>query len=260
LDAGAGQKDAPAAFTSEGPALLPFEEGAGMVCVPAAVYDDDVRAVDADTAWDALWSGRWRVVDHVARSASHTIVCQLTYGPTSAPGPLLSLAQVQSAVQFARGVPVKAIGADSGRPTASIRKRLAEVKRKLMIQSDAQLVLLFGTTDRDDAVRRPAVLSAELTGFGPTERLHLHYAWPLPRLPAALSGTERAMVLDMIEGACREDLAASRGTSPRTVANQMASIFRKLQVHSRVELLVALLALGRQPALRRVDTMQAAAG
>jgi DNA-binding CsgD family transcriptional regulator len=229
-----------------------------MVCMPA-VYDDDVREVDAGTAWRALWSGQWRVVDHVARSGSHTMVCQPAYEPTSARAPLLSAVEVDVATQYARGVPVKAIAGDSDRSTATTRKLLAGVKRKLMVQSDSQLLLLFGGTERDDTLSEPATLAAQLTGFGPTERLHLHYRWPAVRLPPTLSGTERAMVLDLIDGASREDLAASRGTSPRTVANQMASIFRKLRVGSRVELLVALLALGRQPTLRCVETVQAAA-
>jgi DNA-binding CsgD family transcriptional regulator len=228
-----------------------------MVCMPTAACGDDVREVDAESAWTALWNGQWTVLDHAARSTSHTIVCGPWRG--ASPAPLLGVDEVRLAVRYARGVPVKAALADSERPTAAARKLLASVKRKLLIQSDAQLVLLFGDADRDDVVPAPPGLAATIAGFGPAERLHLHYRWPAPRLPPTLSNTERSMVLDIVGGASREDLALSRGTSPRTVANQLASIFRKLRVGSRVELLVTVLALGRKPTLRRVEGPQVAA-
>ncbi len=230
-----------------------------MVCLPAAAYDGDVREVDAETAWTALWRGEWSVVDHVARSPAHAMVCRPVFDPTVLTAPLLSVAEIGLAVRYARGVPVKAIAADSGRPTAATRKLLACVKRKMLIQNDSQLVVLFGGANRDDIVPVPAGLTATISGFGPSERLHLHYRWPASRLPTTLSNTERALVLEIVDGASREALAQSRGRSPRTVANQIASIFRKLRVGSRVELLVALLALGKQPAVRRLDTHRPAA-
>jgi DNA-binding NarL/FixJ family response regulator len=229
-----------------------------MVCMPAVAYEDeDDREFDGEAAWMALWAGEWRVVEHEAMSHHHAIVCEPVPGRPIA-APLLTVAEVSLASRFARGVPLKAIAADDGRPTAATRKCLAEVKRKLMIKNEAQLVVLFGGTDHD-RVPTPPGLRATITGFGSGERLRLQYRWPASRLPPTLSNAERTVVLDLIDGVSREAIAHARGTSPRTVANQMASIFRKLGVGSRVELLVALFAQARQPAVRRVGARAPAA-
>ena len=208
-----------------------------MACL-ANAYANPIRPIDADAAWSALWSGEWTVVDHVEGAPSHAIVCDAA--PIRPTGPLLSREEIELAVGRARGVSLKAMAADSGRSMTTVSNLLARVRRRLMLRSDAQLVFLFGGADRGDVIPPPAGLRATIEGYGSGERLFLHYQWPSWRLPPTLSGAERTVVLDLLDGASRRDIAFSRGTSPRTVANQMASIFRKLRVSSRVELLAAL--------------------
>jgi DNA-binding NarL/FixJ family response regulator len=211
-----------------------------MACVS---YCNPVRPVDADWAWSSLWDGTWKVLGHGTGASSHTIVCSpAPYHPTT---PLLSREETVLLAGWARGVPLKAIAADSGRSLARVRELLARVKRKLMLRSDAQLVFLFGGSDGGGVCPGPHVpppdgLQATIEGDGPGERLLLRYRCPTWRLPQTLSAAERSVVLDLLGGASRRDIALSRGTSPRTVANQMASIFRKLRVGSRVELLAVL--------------------
>jgi DNA-binding CsgD family transcriptional regulator len=55
-------------------------------------------------------------------------------------------------------------------------------------------------------------------------------------LPECLSPAERDVALGVIAGKSNAEIAACRGTSARTVANQMASLFKKLQVGSRREI------------------------
>jgi DNA-binding NarL/FixJ family response regulator len=208
-----------------------------MACL-ANAYANPIRPIDADAAWSALWSGEWTVVDHVEGPPSHAIVCDPA--PIRPTGPLLSREEIELAVGRARGVSLKAMAADSARSMTTVSNLLARVRRRLMLRSDAQLVFLFGGADRGDVIPPPAGLRATIEGYGSGERLFLHYQWPSWRLPPTLSGAERTVVLDLLDGASRRDIAFSRGTSPRTVANQMASIFRKLRVSSRVELLAAL--------------------
>lgn len=52
----------------------------------------------------------------------------------------------------------------------------------------------------------------------------------------ALSFAEREVALAALSGATNAEIAARRGTSPRTVANLVARAFRKLGVRSRREL------------------------
>jgi len=52
----------------------------------------------------------------------------------------------------------------------------------------------------------------------------------------ALTPAEREVVMGLLEGRSNADIASERGTSQRTVANQIASIFEKVGVRSRAEL------------------------
>jgi DNA-binding NarL/FixJ family response regulator len=51
-----------------------------------------------------------------------------------------------------------------------------------------------------------------------------------------LTPSERAVTSLLLGGLSNAEIAAKRGTSERTVANQIAAIFRKLGVSSRTEL------------------------
>jgi DNA-binding CsgD family transcriptional regulator len=53
---------------------------------------------------------------------------------------------------------------------------------------------------------------------------------------AALTPAETDVLALVLGGGSNRDIARARGTSERTVANQLASLFRKLAVRSRSEL------------------------
>jgi DNA-binding CsgD family transcriptional regulator len=55
-------------------------------------------------------------------------------------------------------------------------------------------------------------------------------------LPEGLTEAERDIVGRVLEGRSNAAIARARGTSARTVANQLAGVFRKLGVQSRSEL------------------------
>jgi DNA-binding CsgD family transcriptional regulator len=57
-----------------------------------------------------------------------------------------------------------------------------------------------------------------------------------PRVAPQLSTAERDVCRMLLSGLATADVARRRGTSSRTVANQCASIYRKLAVCSRGEL------------------------
>jgi DNA-binding CsgD family transcriptional regulator len=67
---------------------------------------------------------------------------------------------------------------------------------------------------------------------GPAVVLRIHADAALARLSPA----EREVVLAVLDGASNTAIAQRRGTSERTVANQLASIFRKLGASSRLDL------------------------
>ena len=70
---------------------------------------------------------------------------------------------------------------------------------------------------------------------------------PLKRaaLDGDLSAAEREVAALALSGLTNSEIGRRRGTSERTVANQMATIFRKLGVRSRAELARTVLVKGR---------------
>ena len=59
-------------------------------------------------------------------------------------------------------------------------------------------------------------------------------------LPRCLTETEREVVSLLLEGCSNQEIADARGASYRTIANQLASIYNKLGVASRTELVATL--------------------
>lgn len=59
-------------------------------------------------------------------------------------------------------------------------------------------------------------------------------------LPPGLTNAEQEVALLIFEGATNEDIAQARGASVKTISNQLGSIYRKLGVYSRFELVLYL--------------------
>jgi len=57
---------------------------------------------------------------------------------------------------------------------------------------------------------------------------------------SSLTPHEQQVALLAIEGLSNREIAARRRTAERTVANQIASIYRKLHIRSRTELVLAI--------------------
>jgi DNA-binding CsgD family transcriptional regulator len=71
---------------------------------------------------------------------------------------------------------------------------------------------------------------------GPDELAVLSFPISAPKLPSSITRAEREVVSFLLQGMTNFEIAEQRRTSARTVANQVASIFRKLGVSSRSEL------------------------
>ena len=93
------------------------------------------------------------------------------------------------------------------------------------------------TRHSDDQVPLPQGAWAE--AFGDDLAL---LAFPLPEadLPDALTIAEQEVALQVYAGASHREIAETRGVSVKTIGNQIESIYRKLGVSSRVELVLRL--------------------
>ncbi|HEX7604104.1 MAG TPA: helix-turn-helix transcriptional regulator [Polyangiaceae bacterium] len=116
------------------------------------------------------------------------------------------------------GCPNKSIAIDLRLAGSTIAGYLAAAARKLGVGSRVELI----RTCHRDATRAPPRVAApaELT------------AATLARLTPA----ENDVVLGILSGQSNAEIAARRRRSTRTVANQIASIYRKLGVSSRSDL------------------------
>jgi DNA-binding CsgD family transcriptional regulator len=101
---------------------------------------------------------------------------------------------------------------------------------RLRLQSPTQLPLFWATLSGLHRVIR----------VGPGEEL-LSFESRLGALPLdTLTGIEHDLVMAMLTGASNQDVAMRRGVSIRTVANQVAKVFRKLGASSRRDLAAKL--------------------
>jgi DNA-binding NarL/FixJ family response regulator len=88
--------------------------------------------------------------------------------------------------------------------------------------------------------RGPREFAAQRFRVGPDEYAVFSFPfdahWTSPSVCSRLTQAELAVTRLVLEGHGNAAIAKTRGTSARTVANQLASIFRKLEVSSRWQL------------------------
>ncbi|MTV52417.1 hypothetical protein GM672_06660 [Massilia buxea] len=115
---------------------------------------------------------------------------------------------------------------------AAVSNCMARVQHKLGLRSLVELVAFFG----HGGLRR------ELAEVAVARERLLVGSYPLldPCVAGCLSRAEQAVVAHLMAGASCAAIAGLRGTSRRTVANQLQSAYRKLGVRSRAELAVRL--------------------
>ncbi|MBI3205666.1 MAG: helix-turn-helix transcriptional regulator [Myxococcales bacterium] len=82
----------------------------------------------------------------------------------------------------------------------------------------------------------PEGLRSSRMSLGNQEYVVLSYPAPRRALPSTLTPAEREVALLVRRGLSNAEIARARGVALRTVANQIACLFRKLGVSSRVEL------------------------
>jgi DNA-binding CsgD family transcriptional regulator len=124
----------------------------------------------------------------------------------------LSRRQRQVVGQFVRGRPLKAIAIDLGVTISTVARHVALAERRLGLRRWDFGHVVNALADPRAERARSVYLSLQLT-------------------PA-----ERAVVAHVLGGWSNARVAAAKGGSARTVANQLASAYRKLGVGSRAEL------------------------
>lgn len=183
------------------------------------------RSTSRRTLWPALVAGRWRLIDaFTAAGTRYVVACENTPGAPRALHP-----RERRVVELVlEGRSGKWIAYELALSESTVTRTLHAALRKLGVTDTAALAGIRTAVFEPlgGAVPGQAIAIAR-------HRLALHSL-------ASLSTAERAIVRDILCGGRSAAIACARGTSSRTVRHQIASIYKKLEVSSRAELLALL--------------------
>jgi DNA-binding CsgD family transcriptional regulator len=89
---------------------------------------------------------------------------------------------------------------------------------------------------RAAAPAAPEGLEAAEFAVGEDQYVVFSLRLPEPVVPPNLTAAEQVVVREVLAGRSNSEIAATRGTSTHTVANQLRSVYTKLGISGRVEL------------------------
>lgn len=190
-------------------------------------------SVVAESPWDHVISGRWAPIDSFECDATQYVIAQRNTPDAQRRNALTKREQAVLAAA-AQGVSNKCIAYDQEISQASVSTILARMRERLNARTAAELARLLW-------VLRPADYQPTSTSIGHWVIDSQEYV-TFSRAPAetasvaGLTASERMVFQAVIAGFSTGAIAAMRGSSERTLANQLGSIFRKLNVGSRAEM------------------------
>lgn len=184
------------------------------------------RSVARQPLWPALLAGTWSLLDtFMAGGTRHVVAGRNPEGGGSLRA---LLPREREVVELAlTGRSGKWIAFELELSESTVARTLRTALRRL------------GVADSSDLVGLKTALFEPIGGV-PGVELAMAQLTPAAT-SAGLSDAERAVVTGILGGKRIAAIAHERGTSPRTVSNQLASVYRKLGVSSRREV-IALLA------------------
>jgi DNA-binding CsgD family transcriptional regulator len=189
---------------------------------------------DPDAAmdrWEGLVHGRWSLVDRFDSDGKRFVVA-IRNDPDYSDPRGLTPRERQVAEFVGLGRATKEISYILGVSVSAVNACTAHAQEKLGLRSLTELAAFFAQGGLRCKLAEVAVAGETL----------LVGAYPLvnERRVASLTVAEREIVVQLISGSTNSDIARRRGSSERTVANQLQSIFRKLGARSRAELAASL--------------------
>jgi DNA-binding NarL/FixJ family response regulator len=133
--------------------------------------------------------------------------------------------------RVALGQSNKFVSYELGTSQSCVSAYLNSARLKLGVRSRTELVQLmqFGTLPSIEP-------RAEDFSVRPGENVVLRVVREQGATPAVLTSSERFIFRAILDGLSNAEIATRRGRSLRTVANQVASVFHKLAISSRAEL------------------------
>jgi DNA-binding CsgD family transcriptional regulator len=185
---------------------------------------------------ESLLGGDWRIVDVERRSSQLRVF--LRPG-----GALMSSRENEVLRSVLSGIPDRELSLRMGITRQCVCGHLGNGVAKLGSNSRFTALQAWRVLGEAEKGRLGRATIAEVA-FGEDKILSLRCDIPpRPEIEVRLSSAETHVAWLVCDGLSNRDIAVERGTAERTVANQVASIFNKLEVCRRFELAQYLLGL-----------------
>jgi DNA-binding NarL/FixJ family response regulator len=220
------------------PRLVTSDDAQRAQALRLAAIEADARAttqINVTLLWRELARGTTIVVDSFFSDERCYLVLALKAGTDATPleGRRLEIAEAVLGAQ-----PQKNIAADLGLAASTIALNARLALESIGVEckpSRAHPILMLAARSS----RETKLLQASCSTFiAPDERelRVISVARPDQRLAPVLPPAELIVIRWLIEGLPYKEIAERRGTSTRTIANQITAVFRRLRVSGRNEL------------------------
>ncbi|HWA75918.1 MAG TPA: LuxR C-terminal-related transcriptional regulator [Polyangiaceae bacterium] len=205
-----------------------------------AVRHDAMRSEAFDLAllWPELCSGSRRVVDTFSTDERSYVVLEYTGARRRIASRSLGMLE-----RVLLGQSPKVVAADLSVSVATVAGAMRGALGAMgLVCRVSSLPILVVMAARAHCLGEPFCVARVSTLAQNHQKVQVVSA-PRPdlRLPARLSNAELSVVRRLLEGSSHAQISSERGTSARTVANQLATAFRKLGVSGRGQLVDRLI-------------------
>lgn len=216
------------------------DSGSPPPALRSAALEADASAtstMNVAELWQRLSHGALHIVDDFFSQERCYLVLEVRPPSNRVEGRRLEIL-----VAVLSGLRQKNIAIDLGLApsTVALNSRLALQSLGVACRpSRAHPLLMLAASTRGE----PALAVARCASFvGPEGQALLVIGTPRPdrHLASLLPSAELAVIRSLVEGLSYEEIARQRGTSTRTIANQITAVFRRLHVSGRNELVQRL--------------------
>lgn len=207
-------------------------------------HEDPFKAVEL---WSGLVDGRWSLVDRFESDGRRFVVALRNDSPYADPRSLTQ-AEKQVVQLVSKGSSNKAVSYELGVSESTVGTHVSAAMRKLRVQRRECLV------ESNDGYEPVCTMQLGEHGLAVARSVEWTH-----RLPGNITTAEQEVASGILRGLKDAEIAVERRVARRTVANQVRSLFQKLGITSRSEL-VRRMSTDRAPqAFRRSSPPNAAA-
>jgi DNA-binding NarL/FixJ family response regulator len=190
-----------------------------------------LEQAEALAHWNELTDGSYVLLDHVDSDQRRYVVAY-KLGEPERPRPHTLNARERHVIErILLGARNKTIASELGVSSAHISGLSQRALQKLGVRSAADLTNVLRA--------RSSLVFGELA-VGNEPLVALGYRDQTAEALSSLTSAERQVARAVLEGRSQREIAVTRGVSERTVASQVASIYRKIGVSGRRELTAKL--------------------